>query len=219
VLAFGLKGSDALETMRLAAQSPHEVSGIAHLPVSAAARSQIATIARAGEAVTALRVEGPTPSVRHRAQQLIELIGAQAETHCLGLGETSVLWTEVRDVAALLPGADQPLWRLVVPPAAGAFAAEAILNELDGEVLLDWGGGLLWLAVADGAEDAGEAVVRETLRRSGGNATLVRAAEDLRRRLPVFQPQPASLRALTRRIKDGFDPKRVLEPGRMYEGL
>jgi glycolate oxidase FAD binding subunit len=35
----------------------------------------------------------------------------------------------------------------------------------------------------------------------------------------VFQPQPGPLAALTRRVKQGFDPKGVLNPGRMYEGV
>jgi glycolate oxidase FAD binding subunit len=34
--------------------------------------------------------------------------------------------------------------------------------------------------------------------------------------VPVFQPQPAALAALTRRVKESFDPKRVLNRGRMY---
>ena len=37
--------------------------------------------------------------------------------------------------------------------------------------------------------------------------------------MPVFQPQPPALAALTRRVKEGFDPGRVLNPGRMYEGV
>jgi glycolate oxidase FAD binding subunit len=34
----------------------------------------------------------------------------------------------------------------------------------------------------------------------------------------VFEPQDAALAALTRRVKDGFDPKRILNPGRMWAG-
>ncbi len=41
----------------------------------------------------------------------------------------------------------------------------------------------------------------------------------MRAKVPVFQPQPGPLAALTRRIKQGFDPKGVLNPGRMYEGV
>jgi glycolate oxidase FAD binding subunit len=33
--------------------------------------------------------------------------------------------------------------------------------------------------------------------------------------VPVFQPQPAALAALASRVKEGFDPKRLFNPGRM----
>ena len=36
---------------------------------------------------------------------------------------------------------------------------------------------------------------------------------------PRFSKVPAALAALTARIKDAFDPKGVLNPGRKYEGL
>ncbi|MFS2009371.1 FAD-linked oxidase C-terminal domain-containing protein [Azospirillum sp. CT11-132] len=41
----------------------------------------------------------------------------------------------------------------------------------------------------------------------------MRAATD------VFQPLPEPLMALSRRVKESFDPKGILNPGRMYAGL
>jgi glycolate oxidase FAD binding subunit len=41
----------------------------------------------------------------------------------------------------------------------------------------------------------------------------------LRAAVPVFQPQEAALARLTARVKDSFDPKRILNPGRMYAGI
>ena len=35
----------------------------------------------------------------------------------------------------------------------------------------------------------------------------------------MFEPQPPPLRALTERVKRSFDPKGVLNPGRMYAGI
>ena len=47
----------------------------------------------------------------------------------------------------------------------------------------------------------------------------MRAPTWLRREVPPFEPQPAPLRALTERVKRSFDPKGVLNPGRMYAGI
>jgi glycolate oxidase FAD binding subunit len=37
--------------------------------------------------------------------------------------------------------------------------------------------------------------------------------------VPVFEPLAAPLLALSRRVKAGFDPKGILNPGRMMEGV
>jgi glycolate oxidase FAD binding subunit len=46
---------------------------------------------------------------------------------------------------------------------------------------------------------------------------LIKGSPELRRSVPVFEPQPPPLAALTGRIKEGFDPRRILNPGRMVE--
>ena len=93
-----------------------------------------------------------------------------------------------------------------------------ILDTLVGHAFYDWGGGLIWLALAP-SPDAAEPIVRGAVQLASGHATLIRAEAAVRGRVPVFQPQPPALAALTRRIKQAFDPGRVLNPGRMYEGV
>ncbi|MCH7831900.1 MAG: glycolate oxidase subunit GlcE, partial [Proteobacteria bacterium] len=80
------------------------------------------------------------------------------------------------------------------------------------------GGGLIWLA-RDATPDAGHETVRRAVGAAGGHATLVRAGADVRNRVPVFEPQTGALGELTARIKEGFDPKGILNPGRMVEGV
>ena len=55
--------------------------------------------------------------------------------------------------------------------------------------------------------------------RHGGHATLLRAPDATRLAVPVFEPQSESLAALARRVKYAFDPRRVLNPGRMAADL
>jgi glycolate oxidase FAD binding subunit len=49
----------------------------------------------------------------------------------------------------------------------------------------------------------------------GGHATLVRATPAERAGIPVFEPQEPALAALSARLKSEFDPKNILNPGRM----
>ena len=70
VLIYGLDDGGAILALSRALNSPHEVSGAAHLPAAVAARSTVDFVAGSGRAVTAIRVEGPGPSVEHRCEAL-----------------------------------------------------------------------------------------------------------------------------------------------------
>jgi glycolate oxidase FAD binding subunit len=121
-------------------------------------------------------------------------------------------------VAPLLPDRGKVIWRVSVAPSEGARVAAAIAGTRPAELFYDWGGGLLWIAT-DASEDGGAAAVRDTVAASGGHATLMRAADALRAAVPVFEPQLGALGALAARIKDSFDPRRILNPGRMVAGV
>jgi glycolate oxidase FAD binding subunit len=41
----------------------------------------------------------------------------------------------------------------------------------------------------------------------------------VRTAVEVFQPQAAALAALSARVKESFDPRHILNPGRMYRGI
>ncbi len=199
--------------LRMAMNSAGDVAGAACLPAAAAARSSVPMIAASATDLAALRLEGPAPSVHARVERLKALLAGEGELDELPPAPSAALWREIRD-AALLPGTG-PLWRISVPPAAGAPLLEALERELRLAWLADWAGGLLWLAVDD-TDDAGAGVIRQALVQPGGHATLVRASGELRAALPVFQPQDPALARLSARVKDSFDPKRILNRGRMY---
>jgi glycolate oxidase FAD binding subunit len=175
------------------------------LPAAEAARTLLA------RGVTALRVEGFGPSVAARIEALKTLLGGDITED-----DGAALWRELRDLSGF--GADACLWRLSLPPAAAARTVAAIAREAEVEALYDWGGARVFLAVPR-ANDASAVAVRREAAAAGGHATLMRAPDALRASIGVFPLQPDALAALTRRVKEGFDPHRILNPGRMYEGV
>ena len=94
------------------------------------------------------------------------------------------------------------LWRLALPSTAGE-------PGLSGLRAMEWGGALRWYA---GEQEA----VRGAAGRLGGHAVLYRAPESLRCREGAFAPLSPALLALHRRLKKSFDPKGILNPGRLY---
>lgn len=217
VLVLGCEPDAAVRAMTAALQSPCEVSGAAHLPLGVAGDSAVAAVRSGGVAVTALRVEGFGPSVDYRCAALVKLLAEFGDTAILRTADSETLWRELRDVT-LFTGGDAQVWRVSVPPAEGAGVAAKILAACPGRAFLDWGGGLVWLAL-DPVPDAGHEAVRGAFADVGGHATLVRAEASVRAQVPVFQPQPGPLGAVTARMKESFDPKGVLNPGRMYAGV
>ena len=221
LLLLGLDDASAVQAMTLAMGSPCDISGAAHLHAVVAARMPVPDVASAGRAVTALRLEGVKPSVAHRRKALEELMKPFGTLGHLASGESLGLWQAVRDVIpfAAASGGDRPVWRLSASPARGAEIGSRIAAEAGADVLYDWAGGLIWIALPP-REDAGAALVRSALAAGGGgHATLIRAPAAVRAAVDVFEPQEEGVAALSRRVKDGFDPLRVLNAGRMWAGV
>ena len=215
VLVFGLDDKAANAARTAAMTSPEDVSGAAYLPREIAKRIAVDYVSGAGASVTALRVEGPAPSVEQRCRSLRDLLGANGEVEELHGHNSGILWRALGGADPLAGQPGRAIWRLSIPPASGAAVTARIAREAPCEYFLDWGGGLIWLSL----EEPHEAVVRAAVAETGGHATLVVAPEDQRRRVPVFEPQTPGLAALNARVKDSFDPKRILNPGRMYAGV
>jgi len=215
VLVFGLDPMTAVDVLGQALSSPLDVSGAAFLPRDQAFRSAVSYVRDAGVSVAALRIEGPPASAAARTSELREQLARHGDVEELHSANSVALWREIRDVAAFLAG--EMIWRLSVPPATGGGVLDAM--TVDGRMsgFLDWGGGLLWLT---GPADAALAqMTRTAAEGAGGHATLVAAPASLKEAVPVFHPQPAARFRLTQRIKDGFDPLGLLNPGRMYPGV
>ena len=168
----------------------------------------------------------------------LRLRGAQAAvaTACQRLGgerldesAATQLWDDVREQRhSWFPPQGKPqdscsedLWRIAVPSTTPVL-------DLDGPMLIEWAGGLRWLrvAVSSVAERMAQAaLIRATVERAGGHATLFRRAS-----LPAegatgpaepeaFHPLKPAMMALQQRLKHAFDPHRVFNRGRLYRAF
>ncbi len=207
-----------IQAMTEALQSTNEVSGAAHLPAAVAQHSSVAYVSGSGRAVTAVRVEGPSPSVDYRCAALIDILSRFGDIEELHSHNSQKLWQEISDVSYFADDQERILWRLSVPPSQGADVAQRILKRHPGEIFYDWSGGLIWLCM-DMNENGAEGRIRRCVRDVAGHATLMRGDEVLRLKVPVFQPLSSAMHEISKRIKEGFDPEGILNPSRMYEGI
>lgn len=150
-----------------------------------------------------LRLEGFAASVDARTRALCADL--RCEPVAIVEGDASQKWW--RDLASAAAFADAAaVWRISVAPSE----TPGVLARLGAQrYALDWGGGLIVVAF----ETANAAQVRGTF--SAGHATLVKAPLEARRSMPCFQPLPAVAAAAAVRLKHAFDPRGLLNPGRM----
>ena len=178
----GLDDVTANRAMTAALGSPFDVSGAAHLPNSA--------FRSAGRRAGRPRPGGPGGHA------------AAAGRHC-GLGRAtapvrsarrwrrSAPWTccrttprrrsgrAVRDVEPFAADGALgawPVWRIVCPPASGGALGQALARDTGGDVIYDWGGGLIWAALPP-KPDAQAALVRQRVEAARRPRTLIRASE------------------------------------------
>jgi len=206
----------ACECMAAAMGSPYDVSGAAHLPDHVA--SWFDGLPKP-VASTALRLEGHAPSVAHRKESLASLMTPFGAVTILDEERSRALWRSIRGLkpfAVTAAARGRPLWRISVAPSRGHELAAAITPAA--QMFYDWAGGLIWVAMPL-PDEPDAAAIRGAVAALGGHATLVRAPASVRAALDVFAPDAPGIAAVSKRIKDGFDPNGVLNPGRMWAGV
>ena len=141
-------------------------------------------------------------------------VAVEAAARALGgerVTESDAPWRGVRERTHPFFAGDRPLWRLAVPDHAAPIA-------LAGDWLLDWGGAQRWLRSEAPASEVFAAAAA-----AGGHATRYRgtsASGDPKSvDGPLFQPLDGPIRRLQSRLRDSFDPHRVLNRGRFHPEL
>lgn len=177
-----------VQALSAALKSPFEVSGAAYDP---------------GKGCALLRLEGFVDSVAYRSKQLISALS--------GFGDVSEdaqsdkLWTAIRDAAAF-HDQDGDVWRISVKPTDAPSIADRIQAD---RTLFDWGGGLIWALMPKGTD------LRPRLGVFEGHATIIRADAETVTKLGRFQPESGGVVALTKGLRQRFDPRGLFNPGLM----
>jgi len=233
LLHFGgrvIKNVAGYDVSRLVAGSLGILGVIVEVSLKVLARAEAETTLRfdckPGEALARLHAWGARPlpldaSAWWNGSLIVRLRGSSAAVAegAAALGGEAIapaaaapFWQSLRDhtdpffVAAqdAIEHQDATLWRLSLP-------ATAPLLALAGDELIEWHGAQRWLATALPA-----AQVREAAAAAGGHATAFRTQD---KTAGVFAPLAPPLRAIHERLKRAFDPKGILNPGRLYPGL
>jgi len=208
----GLDATAGVAALSAALGSPYGVSGAAWLPPESAARLPLLSGERSA---TLIRIEDFARSVTYRTEKLRRELGIDS-AELLDDAASRQIWRAVRDAEPLSAAPGQAVWRVSVRPSAGPEILRGV-ERVGASGFLDWGGGLVWLTGPATAttHDAIAAVVRAAC----GTWSLLRGPDTLRAAVAVVPPEAEPLARITRRVKAAFDPRGVLNPGRIYAGM
>ena len=171
--------------------------------------------------MTLIRLEGIAASVADRAGSLSKALASFGAVETLQDTASAATWRAIRDVepfAARGSLGAWPVWRIVCPPAAGGALGQQLARDTGGDVIYDWGGGLIWAALPP-KPDAQAALVRAARRgcRRPRHADPGHRTGSIQcRRIP--SASRADWLQLSERVRHSFDPKTILNRGRLTRG-
>jgi glycolate oxidase FAD binding subunit len=174
--------------------------------------SAAAALPQRDHVVAALRLEDFAASVTYRMEKLRGVLGSFGTQRVIEDAESRAFWRSVREVEPLQTMPGEAIWRVSVRPSAGPRIAAAA-DAIGGRAMLDWGGGLVWIAASPST--ANHAAISTAAEAEAGAAMLFRAPESLRLAVPVLPEEAAPLAKISARVKEALDPGGLFNPGHL----
>jgi glycolate oxidase FAD binding subunit len=165
--------------------------------------------------LTAIRIEGSKNSIEQRVQSLInELKIIDTNISILETYQSEIFWNKVKNLEFFSLSKNNIL-RIVIPPSECIKLVYQLSNKF--KYFLDWGGALMWLEAYELSEEMFESI-RKKVVRLGGYVTMIKNSDYLPYVEDVFTINSDRFN-ISQNIKKSFDPKRILNPGKMYTGI
>ena len=165
--------------------------------------------------LTALRVEGSKNSINQRIENLInELKIVNINTSILEIHQSEIFWNKVKALEYFC-NSNNSIIRIVIPPSESVNLIYQFADRF--KYYLDWGGALMWLEAFELSEEMFESIRRKVVK-IGGYVTMIKNSDYLPYVEDIFTINRERFN-LSQNIKKSFDPKRILNPGKMHTGI
>ena len=165
--------------------------------------------------ITAMRVEGSKNSINQRIENLInELKVENFTTSVLEINQSEIFWNKIKSLDFFFSSKNSIL-RIVVPPSECIKLIYQLSNKF--KYYLDWGGALIWMEAFELSEEMFESIRRKVVKLCG-YITMIKKSDFLPFVDDVFTISRERFN-ISQNIKKSFDPKRLLNTGKMYTGI
>ena len=213
----------APEYLEKAISSSNEVSGATFLPTEPICNNcemnientfKLNDLKKKGS-MTAIRIEGSKTSTNERLKNLIEELNLlESNISVLETLQSEIFWKKVKNLE-FFSLTKNNIFRIVIPPSECVKLIYEIPNNF--KYFVDWGGALIWVEACELSEKKFESIRRKVILH-GGYMTMIKNSNYLPYVEDVFTINNARFN-ISQSIKKSFDPKRILNPGKMYTGI
>jgi len=167
------------------------------------------------EPFVAVRFEGSKKSIDERIKNIYKELQLQKmKTSILDFYQSKLFWEKINNLE-LFSETKNNLLRVVIPTSRSLDLMKYLKNNF--KYYIDWCGSLFWIEVLE-KENTQIKEIKETIINLGGYLTIIKKSESLSSDIGIFTINDTRL-LLSQKIKESFDPKKLLNPGKMYRDL
>ena len=213
----------SLSYLQKAVSSPHDISGASFLPIDPICNKCQMDIKKTFKlndlkeegSITAIRIEGSKKSINQRITNLNkELNTSYLNISVLETLQSEIFWKKIKNLEFFSKTKNNIL-RIVIPPSN----CNQLMYQLpkNFKFFLDWGGALIWVEACELTEPMFNSIRKKAVR-CGGYVSMIKNSDYLPYVEDVFTIERNRF-SISESIKKSFDPKRILNPGKMYTGI
>jgi len=224
LVIHNLKLEMAVDLLEKAISSSNDISGATFFPTEPKCTGCVMNIEatfklndlKYGGSFTAIRIEGTKNSINERVKNLkSELKIIEYDVSILSTYQSKIFWNKVKNLE-VFSATKNNIIRIVIP-SSQCVQLVYQLSSTKFKYYLDWGGALIWMEACELTEEIFDSI-RKKVVKHGGYMSMIKPSDHLPYVEDVFTIN-MNRYTISQNIKKSFDPKRILNPGKMYTGI
>ena len=224
IVLYDLSIEAASEFLKNVSQSSNDITGAVHLPITHGDKNfEINTEnvfklndLKSASSYTAIRLEGSPISIKEKIENIKkELNLFDTSLSVLESYQSKLFWQKIKNLE-IFSNTKNSVLRIVISPSS-LVKTIYYLEKLTSQCFVDWGGNLLWAEIKNLSKE-NLIVLKKFVSNSDGYITLIKSGEGLNFYDQSFTTNKIHYN-ISQKIKESFDPKRILNPNKMYSGI
>lgn len=219
---YGLNSQEALEVFSKALKTSLEVSGACYYPKNNIDFLRLNDLDNS-KSITALRIEGPKNSVQERILSLNKIFELKKEKTILEIYQSNLFWKIAANLECF-NNTQNLVAKISLPPSEATNFVNQFCEDdffgISNKYFIEWAGGLVFVEIDN--HDPSYLILekmRKFCKEKNSHLTVIKANNTFRRSGFFITSSDENIKILASKVKHSFDPKGILNPGKIYAGI